>query len=414
MRYFLVFLFHLLLASVPFSIEYEGKIHVELPIETLIGSYNIMLIIYLIQNRNIINWKNPILWGVFALFFGAVFSFSAAILPLVTLKALIVWSNYCMAFYGSWLILQFNNKEKKQLLKTVSISYGLLMLYAFVQYLHLGIHYQNSYMMARPFANGHTLLIAMGFPLWLLLSNKVIMLKAKHWEYGLWLFYTAFIYLSYSRFYWVIVIVMFSCMMLKHWKKIQIPFLIGSIALVTLGYFSYNYIKEERDRTQAWLHPDDHNSAFVQLESIFKMSKNESNIERINRWKIGLAMYYEQPFSGIGLNNYSETYTQFDDSLSLKSTTRNSDKMNAHQWYLGVLAEQGIIGVCCLLLFLGIWANSYRKHFHFISFLCFIHYLCFGIIEDFLLNPEVVPAFWLCLGWQNDFFMQQHYPNGKK
>jgi O-antigen ligase len=383
--------------------EIGGAFKVEVPLEIGLAVFNVLLLGFLIRNFKAVAWNNRILWAVVGLVLASGWSIVNAVYPWVALKAWIVLLNYILAFFGAWHILQFSKSEQTQLIRVAGLSYGVLLVYAAVRYWLLGVHYQNSYLIGQPFAVGHTLLCAMGFPLWLYLTNLIFTKKAAYWQMALCFAYTAFILLSYSRLYWVLIPVFLGIFVLFYWKKARWYFVALGLMTLVAGYFSYHYIKDKRDREQAWLDPNDHNTLFVQIQSIFELRTNESNTERLNRWKMGKVMLDEHPLSGVGLNNYAQVYPDISKRFTFEKTTRSDMMMNAHQWYLGCLYEQGIVGAAALLLFFIAFLSYYRR-FTFLASLIFLHYLALGFIEDFMLLPEVSPAFWLCVGWGSVMF----------
>lgn len=320
-----------------------------------------------------------------------------ACIPMAALKAWIIWVNYCLAFWGSFIVLDFTDKELKTFFKIYSVAYTTLLVYAFSKYLMIGIHYQNSYIMAKPFATGHTLLIAMGFPLWLYLAHRIFKKIANPLQITLFVAYSIFILISYSRFYWVFAPLFTGLFAYFYWVEHRKKIIWFALIFALFGGTAFYMIKEKRDREQAWLDPEDHNSSFAQLQSIFDVKENESNRERFNRWKVGMEMIKSNVWTGVGLNNYAEMFPTFSQNIFLKRTTRSELKMNAHQWYLGSLYEQGLLGFLALIGFIWAWTRQGKKH-SFLAWMIAIHYLALGMIEDFMLLAETVPLFWMCVG----------------
>jgi O-antigen ligase len=398
LRHFLVNFFYILLVLIPFSMEMGKSTRIEFPLEFALVIYNFCLLYFAYQQRKHIAWLNPIALAVAGIFAAALLSILPAVYPMIALKASVILGNYILAFFGSFLVISFTEMEKRRIIQFFAISYFALLSYAAIRYLYLGIHYQNSYLVAQPFARGHTLLIAMGFPLWILLCHKIFTKQNNVLELCLFVIYSIFVSSLYSRLYWVLLPLFIGFFILKYWKKWRWFFVAMSSLLLIVGYFTFHQIQEKRNREQAWLDPDDHNSWFVQVESIIDFSKNESNTERANRWKVGALMFESHPLTGVGLNNYATVHPEISQQIALEKTSRSDMKMNAHQWYLGTLFEQGIVGILALLaLFLAIL--SQYKRISFMIGLIIFHYIALGLIEDFILLAEVAPVFWICLGW---------------
>ncbi|MCS7077079.1 MAG: O-antigen ligase family protein, partial [Bacteroidia bacterium] len=315
---------------------------------------------------------------------------------------ILLWVNYVFTFAGGIVILNFSPKESKNLLLWCGISYGALLLYAFIHYVMIGINYHHSYQMALPFANGHTLLIAMAFPLWLYIANLCIKDPAQNkYLTTFWIFYTVIIYLSYSRFYWVFATLCMIIVFLFHYPKNIKLTLFGITLCGIIAYFVYLKISEYRNKHQVWLDPRDHTSVFVQIESIFIRSRNESNGERINRWQAAKLMFGESKWTGIGINTFSQRYFFYRDKIErskIEKTTRINDYMNAHNLYIGTMAEQGMMGIIALLGFI-LSCVYYLRRWGFVGILIFLHYLLLGVIEDFTLLTDIIPCFWICVGW---------------
>lgn len=398
LRKILFYLFCLLLVSVPFSLEMGQRMRIEVPLELGLIVYNFLLGFYILRNVEIKPLlKDNVVFAVVLMGIASGVSILDACIPMAALKAWIIWVNYCLAFWGSFIVLDFTDKELKTFFKIYATAYTTLLTYAFVKYLMIGIHYQNSYIMAKPFATGHTLLIAMGFPFWLYLAHLIFKKMASPFQLALFAAYCIFILISYSRFYWVFAPLFTGLFAYFYWVEHRKKIIWFALIFALFGGTAFYMIKEKRDREQAWLDPEDHNSSFAQLQSIFDVKENESNRERFNRWKVGMEMIKSNVWTGVGLNNYAEMFPTFSQNIFLKRTTRSELKMNAHQWYLGSLYEQGLLGFLALIGFIWAWTRQGKKH-SFLAWMIAIHYLALGMIEDFMLLAETVPLFWMCVG----------------
>jgi O-antigen ligase len=395
--------YFILCISVFFSIEQKlYRIKLETPLEWFIPIFNVSLLLYGLKNRFAVKINKWFFVSLSALAIAVIASIINSEVILHSVKGAVVWISYFFAFAGGFWILNFDEKEKKHLLWVCGVSYGILLLYSFVRYLVIGIEYHNSYKMALPLANGHTLLIAMAFPIWIYFANICIKNPRKNVYLILFfVFYTSIVYLSYSRFYWVFATLLIGIIFLYHYPKWIKPVIISGMILSISVYIAYIKISEYRNKNQVWLDPKDHTSLFVQIESVFVLSKNESNAERINRWNASLIMFSQNIWTGVGINTFPERYYTYLDKIpkdKLKETTRKDDYMNAHNLYIGTMAEEGILGLLALLFFTTLWVYYWKK-LGFLAKLIFAHYVFLGLIEDFTLLVDIIPCFWVCVAW---------------
>lgn len=401
--------YFILCVSVFFSVEQKWyTIKVETPLEWLIAIFNITLLLYAWRNRFSIPVHKPLFLSLIALCAGIIISVLDSQVLWHSVKGAIVWISYVFAFAGGFWILNFNETEKKQLLWVCGVAYGILLLYSFVHYFVIGIEYHNSYKIALPFANGHTLLIAMAFPLWIYLANTCIKNPRQNLYLTLFfVFYTVMIYLSYSRFYWVLATLLILFISMRYHL---IRTIITGTIMVIVMYIVYLKVGEYRMKKQAWLNPKDGTSLYIQIESILVMRANESNPERFNRWSVAKLMFSQNLWTGIGINTFPERYSIYLHKIpgeKLAETTRKYDYMNAHSLYIGTMAEQGIFGLLALFFFIGVWVYHWKK-LGFLARLIFINYLLLGIIEDFTLLVDIIPCFWLCIAWGSKEIMEKY------
>jgi putative inorganic carbon (hco3(-)) transporter len=88
------------------------------------------------------------------------------------------------------------------------------------------------------------------------------------------------------------------------------------------------------------------------LRSSANISTDQSNLERINRWKCALRMFAEKPHLGWGPGTYQFQYAPFQKASERTAiSTDFGDAGNAHSEYLGALSETGWPGA---LIFLSI------------------------------------------------------------
>lgn len=131
----------------------------------------------------------------------------------------------------------------------------------------------------------------------------------------------------------------------------------------------------------------------------FKRAKTIADMEelsvksRIGIWKTSLQSILKHPILGVGIGNYP---------LVLGEDIANGKKgASAHNLYLDVAAEMGLLGLIALLLiFLEILKKSWkaRKEIYFLIFaFFFVWILIYNLFDVVLLNDKVLLLFMVVL-----------------
>lgn len=405
MRQLLILGLYLAVILLPWTFEYQlqGGSRINIPLEPLLGLLAVAGVGQLFSGRAAIpklNFPNIAVGGFVV---AAALSIPFAELPVVATKAYLVLVSYAFVFYVLPQGLQFNKAHWQRLWMLYGASYLVFMGWVLINYFAIGIGYHHSYQMAQPFSPGHTLLVAMGFPLFIMALDRLFQ---RLYRWYLWLFVLLFIVLiitSYSRFYWALLPVVLFLFTFRYMPRLRIAMVVTAILLLISGISTYTYLDNKYDRERAWEDPEFHTTVFVQVQSIFVMVKNKSNTERFNRWKVAQEMFRKHPLTGVGLNVYAENYLQYAKELQLLDTKRQTDKMNAHQLYIGWLAEMGLLGVISGMLMLIAWSTRVTKllgsRYAWAAGFILLNFLLLGIIEDYTLNTDIIPVFWLCFGF---------------
>ena len=77
-------------------------------------------------------------------------------------------------------------------------------------------------------------------------------------------------------------------------------------------------------------------------------SDNWAVVERMAHWQAGWAMFLDHPWLGVGAGNYAEAYSTYFVGMWREALG------HAHNYYLNILAELGIVGGAILVLLLGL------------------------------------------------------------
>ena len=136
------------------------------------------------------------------------------------------------------------------------------------------------------------------------------------------------------------------------------------------------------------------------VRSITDFTTNQSNAERLLLWESSWRIFKDYPLLGIGPGNFKKIYNE--QYISPESKVPNLG--HAHNNFLHILAEQGILGClafCVMFIyFLYSGFNNYRKGFVLfkIFFFCTITLLIQGLTEFNFGDSAVIRMYWFILG----------------
>jgi O-antigen ligase len=71
-----------------------------------------------------------------------------------------------------------------------------------------------------------------------------------------------------------------------------------------------------------------------------------STAERLAHWIAGISMFADHPFTGVGIGNYSDAYPHYYITIFVNSLGQ------AHNYYINMAAEAGVLGLIAFLLFI--------------------------------------------------------------
>lgn len=132
------------------------------------------------------------------------------------------------------------------------------------------------------------------------------------------------------------------------------------------------------------------------------------NQDRISIYNNAINMIKHHPFIGVGLNTFSKNYGKYKTAQAEKYA-HTADTIYAHNIYLQMAGETGLLGLAVFLLFLF---QVFRQAFNTLRKLndgylkiiglslvaCVIAFLVNGLTETSLYYPRVVMVFWYLIG----------------
>lgn len=95
-----------------------------------------------------------------------------------------------------------------------------------------------------------------------------------------------------------------------------------------------------------WIEPILIKLGFVDINFVRPNDYNFANAERLAHWVAGLEMFRDHPLIGVGIGNYANVYPHYTQGVFTIPLG------HAHNFYINMAAETGILGLLTFLLFL--------------------------------------------------------------
>jgi len=315
-----------------------------------------------------------------------------------------------MVFYFLGILLFKKTKNIYTFNWVYIISFTGVIVYTMIRHYPSHFSEKGAHIAVNPFYNDHTAygaLLAMFLPvlggLSLIKRNKRSIRIAAFILFLVFLLALAF---SYSRAAWlstVAVIAVFILMLLR----VQLKWILACFAVGICLFFVYQtriIMQLQRNNT------DVSQDIGKEIQSIGNISSDASNRERLNRWSCAIHMWEDKPFFGYGPGTYSFKYAPY--QLPFMRTiisTNQGTHGNAHNEYLGPLAEQGLFGMLAMLgIAISVFFLAFRLFYNLkdpdmrilvISiFLGLVSYFIHGMMNNFLDTDKASVPFWGFIG----------------
>lgn len=343
----------------PLSIELEnlfGGMNLNIPTEPFLF---LLMSVFLIKvfneksfDRKILN--HPITIAILFNLIWILFTVLFSEMPLVSIKYFIsrLWFVVCFYFLATMIFKNLN--YIKVFIWLFIIPLALVVIYTLINHAQYMFTQETSTWVMQPFFRDHGVyaaVIALFIPILI-----VWLLNNETFKYGLLikimmgfliLIFIIGIIFSYTRATWISIgasLIMYLLLALKVRFRILS---LTIISLIILGIVFYSDI----DRLLSKNRVDSSSEYSEHLQSIYNVSTNASNLERINRWHSAFRMFLERPVFGFGPGTYMFQYAPFQHSNELTIISTNTGTLgNAHSEYLGSLAETGLPGSLSLII----------------------------------------------------------------
>ncbi|MEX0987147.1 MAG: O-antigen ligase family protein [Bacteroidales bacterium] len=328
--------------------------------------------------------------------------------PLVSVKFFISRLWFIVGFYLVAIEI-FRKRDNMQRYVWMYIaSFTVIIAYTLIRHSEYGLDNQMmAHSMMQPFYKDHTSYGAtLAFLLPVLITFIVLIkrgnLNAKFLMTLLTMGYVGATLFSYTRAAWVSIIGSLGV-----WAaiklRIRFEIIVLTIGTVVALFFMFQpmiIMRMEANRTKSSGDFTEH------VQSIYNISNDQSNLERINRWSCAIRMWKERPVFGFGPGTYQFEYGRFQRSFERTEISTNfGSRGTAHSEYLGPLSESGLLGMVSFLLIiivsvmtgLRVYLKAKSRYIRVLSLgilIGLVTYYIHGILNNFLDSDKTSALFW--------------------
>jgi O-antigen ligase len=133
----------------------------------------------------------------------------------------------------------------------------------------------------------------------------------------------------------VLLIVIVGLPQLRVLARMGLIGIIGAIAVYLAGKFPVGLIEPALTKM-----------GIIDVSLTTPTDLNYANSERVAHWLAGINMFQAHPFLGVGTGNYQDVYSQYRVGIFVLPLG------HAHNYYINIAAEAGILGLTAFILFL--------------------------------------------------------------
>ncbi len=332
-------LWFLLVSLLPFSMEVHDILgagnHLTLPTEALAPLVGVSVALKVFRTGKLRWTVSPLHAAAGLLLLVQYSSFLHSEIPLVTAKAL---ARGTAGFLGGYVLTQMavgSLREVWWLCLVFATTTSLLVCYGFFTQIEAGFQiYQK---IAAPFFNDHCVYAAyLCFPAAFALGALTQPLKRKSLIMIFLGLVSIGILATFVRGAWLGMVALVFFLLLRQRTALTFRFAFFLSVLALLGIAAAIYLGLEPLLRERW-------------RTLFDI-RYVANESRIDRWMAALSMWLTQPTLGVGLGCYPDLYYKH---IYYVHSFEGKLHMGAHNLYLEILAELGVVGLFayCLLIF---------------------------------------------------------------
>lgn len=398
----------------PLSINIENMdvgAAISLPAEPMLFGMLVLFLAKLLHEGNYDRKAalHPISLVIYLMLFWMFITTLTSELPLVSAKALVarLWFVVPAYFLGILVFRKINNIHWFVWLYNIALI--IVIVYTIYRHWTFGFSDKSAHWVMSPLYNDHTAYGA-ALALFLILTIGYIfypgLTKARRfWVVSMAVLLAVATLFSLSRAAWISLVVA-AAVSVAVWLKIKFRYILAGFILIVALLISFQHqIIDMLEKNK-----QDSSADFVEhVQSIYNISSDASNLERINRWQAALRLFEERPVFGWGPGTYQFVYGPFQRSKEKTIISTNAgDGGNAHSEYIGPLSEMGLPGMFIVFLLVGTmiyqglktYKHAKNKQARVLSLsatLGLISYFTHGFLNNFLDTDKLSVPVWGCM-----------------
>ncbi len=327
-------------------------------------------------------------------------------MPLVSFKFLAARLWFIVPFYFLGILLFKDVKNISRFKWLYAAALIIVIIYTTIHHSSYGFAERQGHWVMKPFYNDHTAygaILAFFVPVFVgFMFNYERSRTYRFYAGVVSLILILALYLSFSRAAWVSVAAAIGVAVLVVYR-IKFRWIAIVLIAAIASFYTFKteilYVLEKNKQ--------DSSANFIEhVQSIYNISSDASNLERINRWQSAIRMFGERPVFGWGPGTYQFVYAPFQRSKERTIISTNAgDLGNAHSEYIGPLSEQGVPGLisiiwiasAALITGIRVYRNARNREirlYSLVSVLALVTYFIHGFLNNFLDTDKASVPFW--------------------
>jgi O-antigen ligase len=353
-----VILFYILLASIPWSIEYNftPSLGTDLPDEPLMLLLAFASMALLVYKRNELRLQRIhfLVWILIIQLLWVIITVIFSTDQLLSVKYLLAKSWYLLAFVAAPLFLLKDERSIKRAAIVLATSMFLFTVLALYKHSVFNFSFAKINKALEPFYRNHvnySALLVCIVPLVFAGIQFTRSRAIKNLLYLVMFILVVAIYFSFARGAWLALIAGW----VAYWliKKRLLFWAYIAAMMFTIGFVFYmkagdRYLKYSHDyKTTIY-----HEKFSEHLAATYKL-KDVSTAERYYRWIAGVRMARDSWMTGFGPNTFYNNYRGYTVPAFKTWVSVNEEKSTVHNYFLFLLIEQGVIGMFLFMFLVG-------------------------------------------------------------